>query len=251
MASSFSGDSIYKETAWWETEDDDVMPHYSKAFHETAHIADTAYLSSISRASADTGSSCDKSNDFIEKTAGYIVTTQYMYSPRTEHHKFILSARCPSEKVVSYFIIYASSETEAIIQCLKNHWLHNDLITNILSRNRHIYDELNQNLCEDFNVSWNFSMAHDTPRLSGYIYPKLVPIEATIEQFLDGLSRNITADGKITEIIWNLRRVTLPRKDMTVLGFLRTNVPKATRTDLHPPSIHPSTAFSRLRTTTL
>lgn len=229
MANSSQDNLFCRPAQWWQAlnEDDDhddpyrTAPHYStliRAHQQAEAAASSARATGLTDTHETSASNLDQ-EEFI---------TQYAYSPRTEPFKFTITGRCDIEKLTVSYVIYASSEVKAVTQCLINHWFENDIVTDIMCRNVSIYNALSAQFRDDFKVSWVLQpVSREEYFLSGYIPGNPTPIDVSIPLFIETMKKPTSGCGKICEIQWNIHRVALPRKDMTVLGFLRTNVPAA------------------------
>lgn len=234
-ASSATNENIYTETAWWwDAEDDDSIPHYTKMYQELKkeYISKTERTYAEADVEADIGTDTSCNSTVIHFGSGadfdytqYVVTDQYMYSPRTEPFKYSICVRSVADKIVSYYHVYASDPITAITCCFKNHWFPDDLITDLVARDIRIYDELCKSYNPDIKVKWKYNGRSSIPCLYGYTVPGASPIIVTMEEALNCIGR--TSHGGIEcAIYWSISEIPIHVKSMTVMGFLRTNMPR-------------------------
>ena len=234
MSDSYHNNIFCRPTEWWRAIDEDgeadhddpyrTAPHYSTLMraHQQAEAAASSARPTSLTDTHETIASNQHQEEFI---------TQYAYSPRTEPFKFTITGRCIAEKLTVSYVIYSSSEVKAVTQCLINHWFENDIVTDIMCRNVNIYNALSAQYCDDFKVSWVLQpIGSGEYFLSGYIPGNTTPINVSIPLFIETMKKPTSGCGKTCEILWSIHRVALPRRDMTVLSFLRTNVPVADST---------------------
>lgn len=247
-----SNTALYRPTNWGESESA-VISHYSKEFRDNAKgtFVQPLYNSVVEYEDSRTSSISDiqTSINLLNHTLkNYQTHTYYKYSPRSEPFKFVITAHCPSEKIITNFVVYSPNLREGILQCLYNYWLEDILITDIVARDPIIKTELFKLMqtydIDNFPIQWKLKKTRDDDDdnddslyLFGYFTGNHCPIAVSIDTFIRCIQIN-TIDGVDCEIRWNISCIPLHRADNSILGFLRTNIPPAqprTRIPSHTP----------------